>query len=381
MGTANEKRSRPLLIRRIIAIALMAISVACLFWPSMLTLKKEAKQELEERFLPEEDPEKKIEEKIEELYQYLEDENEYFRRAVGSDLPKLSIRKKDLTNQAKTAYGTVKDGALTADGLRKDLTAAAPLAEKAMDYFNKVIRLLKNKSAKMTYWEKDYASEYCEVTLNELNDVKEKYEKYVPYVKIASIAYNVLFFAVIGFAAIAIVLMSFNLINLNPIHTVFAFLCSGVFVAILVIGNFMLPEIEPEIPEKLFLPGVSMILMPLLSLAACIVYKRDKTKKAKPAAAASVPQQTNAPRSYMQQPAVRPMTNAAPKPVQTAGKPDWTCRNCGSNNPARNAFCGCCGSQKPEEAPASGTMFCTECGSRLNPGTKFCPICGTQQNE
>lgn len=86
----------------------------------------------------------------------------------------------------------------------------------------------------------------------------------------AVIAVNVLFFLMIAFAVGSVLMMLFNRSRVfGVLLTVFAFLFAGIILM------FVL-AIPDDHGTKVFLPGASLFLLPICSLAACIVYKRVK---------------------------------------------------------------------------------------------------------
>ncbi|MBR0507951.1 MAG: zinc-ribbon domain-containing protein [Clostridia bacterium] len=114
-------------------------------------------------------------------------------------------------------------------------------------------------------------------------------------------------------------------------------------------------------------PGVAGVLLPLFSLAASILYKRDTSYKG-----AFPPRAVPQPTEIHSEPVTQPTVNG------------WSCPNCASANPENAQFCPSCGAPKPspepepvsEEKPA----FCPNCGSKLEGDMVFCPNCGSKLN-
>lgn len=168
-------------------------------------------------------------------------------------------------------------------------------------------------------------------------------------------------------------------------HTVLAFLTVGVFVAyIIIIKDVGISGID-------FGPGAAMFLLPIFSLAACILYKRDSSYsgafpvKQPLAENTYVPQQPVNRAVYVPQ---QPVNRAAYVPQQTAAPEapaEWICVSCNAKNDPSVAFCPYCGAPNPapaikEEAPTAAPSFCSRCGAKLEPGSAFCSGCGAKLN-
>lgn len=193
---------------------------------------------------------------------------------------------------------------------------------------------------------------------------------------ISAIFINVAFFGMLALAGMAIVLMLFNRSKAATVlHTILAILTVVVYAAYLIYMMITLKEEYAEYGIKLTIyPGVAGILLPLFSLAASILYKRDTSYPGAVMPRAAQPAYANVP----------PVTRGAfipQQPVKPAAPAEWICPSCTAKNDPSEPVCPYCGTQNP--APVvkrEEVLFCTSCGAKQRPGATFCPQCGTKLN-
>lgn len=142
----------------------------------------------------------------------------------------------------------------------------------------------------------------------------------------------------------AILMMLFNKPKVfNILHVVFSFLIATVFLFLGLCGPIMTVA-DSSVKIAPVYPGAAAVLLPLFSLAALIVYKRIRVKKAAPQpAAAPVWQQPVVP----QQPTSAAWT--APQPTASMRQQpqnDWFCTACGTRNTADSYYCENCGQRR-----------------------------------
>ena len=270
-------RSHALLVRRVIAILLMALTVALLFWPSFFGTKME--------------------------YEYSGGTEAYVKEIPFSEMRSI-------------------------------------MTEEMEDSF-------------------EYFGESTDHTLTAL----------------LSVFVNVAFFGLIALAGVAIVLMLFNRSKAATVlHTVLAILTVLVFIAYFVYYFIEYAEEMKSYGAKLSIyPGVSAILIPVFSLAASILYKRDKSDRG-----AFQPRTAQQPVFALAGVPQQPVTRAASVPQQPA---EWICASCNAKNDPAEPFCPYCGTKNPApviKAPEDVPLFCTNCGAKQHPGASFCPHCGAK---
>jgi hypothetical protein len=193
------------------------------------------------------------------------------------------------------------------------------------------------------------------------------YEPKAAILGVLGILLNVCFFGMIVFAALGVLLMLFNRSNAaNVAHTCLAFLTVVIFIVYMILIK--------EISGMSFSPGAAMFLLPIFSLAASILYKRDMSYSG------MFPVKQSAPAG--QQPVYQPYVQPTVQPY--APQPEaggWICPSCNSQNPENAKFCPGCGTPAPAPEPAfEAPSFCPFCGTKLEPGSAFCPNCGAKQN-
>lgn len=349
------EKKKSLLIRRIIAIALTVLAAASLFWPSMIRLNSDYREMLNA--------------KLSQIPPYeLERSLQRNARDIAS---KLSADPQKVLSDMKKLYGIVKDGSVTAYELQQSALIGG-------GYSDQVKAMIDQQLSYRIY--DSYYDAYTYQTI----PAAETYKNYVTYAKIGVIVYNVLFFAMLACCLLSIVLMILNKRALNVLHTVFAFLLIGAFTAAIILSNRYTKgsfyslfgssryygEYEVSIPNP-FVPGVSLFLTPILSLAACILYRRGSKEKA------AAPAYTSA---YA--PAYTPAWQPQPVAPQPEPVKDWTCPCCNAKNPLDADFCEYCGGRNPApmpKKPVQRTVFCTHCGKQIDADMRFCKFCGKQQ--
>jgi hypothetical protein len=280
------KQSNALLIRRVIAILLMACTILFLFWPSFLCERSE--------------------------YEQYGNKNSYTLR-------------------------------ITFSGIRANMTENIDQLFKAF-------------------------GEDTELTIN----------------AILAIFTNVAFFGLIAFAGMAIILMTFNRSKAATVlHTILAFFTVLVFVAYFVYYLITYAEEMKDYGVKeIVYPGAGAILLLLCSLAASILYKRDKSY------AGALPKRTAqqpvfAPAGVPQQPVNAYVPQQQPirtAPVATAPA-EWICASCTAKNDPSEPFCPYCGAPNPAPVVKQPVArFCTNCGAKQEPDASFCTSCGAKLN-
>ena len=389
MESVAKKTAAALLIRRIVAIALMALSIGCLFWPSIVDLQPDLTDLLEDHLPTKQEYDETIARETDRLFEDIEEMNDRFYEFTRKSLPKNPFSRGDIRKDSMKLYRLAEKGALTVLDVRSTAALLRKYVVKGSDYLTDILKRADREfldSGRYGYSERrEYETQYR----SDLIRIRDELQDYTTAVRYGAIGVDVLFFATLAFGVLAILMMLLNLPNLNPVHTVFAFLLSGVFVAAVILGNKGVSEAlsksgQYELPDTLLRPGASMFLMPLLSLAACIVYKRNKrtrgaeaevpASEAEPQYADGDPVGANAQRQYSQQ-------NAAAYGAQqrwTARNGDWTCPNCGAQNAATSKFCCHCGSPKAS-AQQKEVTFCAACGHKIDADLPFCPYCGAKQ--
>ena len=408
------------LIRRFIAIILVGLAIVSLFWPSVIavggTMRKDLKAEIDSLEEYVEKNRYELENRYgsvdlftaRQTYRYL---FEYLYRSgerakAAGDL--------DTYETYSVAAGIIRE---FSEKLNRNITT---------DFFGTLYRSGKDLGLSFSEIRKLVGQlPYFADKASEMWPAEVKaYDGAIKGIKYGNIGYNVLFFLVIALAIAAIVLMFMNRSKFWVIlFTIFAVLFAGIFIALWI---FMLVK-----DFHMFIPGVSMFALPILAIAACIVYKRDKSykgifpkreKKERPVARVEAPIQPAyepyvapvAAPVFTPAPEPEPVFTPEPEPVFTpepvkeaieaqpeepvfvpaeepapAEEPTpaeepaaeepavegWPCPNCGLINEADSKFCTGCGTRKPDAAPV-----CPNCGAPVREGVRFCTKCGTKLN-
>ena len=192
---------------------------------------------------------------------------------------------------------------------------------------------------------------------------------------VISAVLNTLFFTILLFALASIPMMLFNKSKVfNILHVVFTFLTASVLLLAGLTGLIAKNIPDTGIEVSPINPGIATFLLPAFSLAALIVYKRVRVKKAAPVSQQPVYAQP----PVSQQPVyAQPST---PQPVEDAPRNLWTCTTCGAKNVASARFCETCGAENvPPKAPENGPWTCPVCGAENVASARFCEMCGTKR--
>lgn len=184
---------------------------------------------------------------------------------------------------------------------------------------------------------------------------------------------NVCFFGIIALTVLGVVLMLLNKSKAaTGWHTFLSFLTVVVFVIYIIFAN-------ESYGTAVLGPGAALFLLPIFSLAASILYKKDYGYSGAFPARAEQPQYQQPvpyqpaqyqPTQYQQPQYEQPQYQ---QPVSSG----WKCPTCETQNSEDARFCNVCGTPQPESAPASAA-FCPNCGAVQEPGASFCPNCGTK---
>ena len=244
------------------------------------------------------------------------------------------------------------------------------------DYFS--------ENSELSFYEiRDSFTESLDEAIEELEDLEYYEEPFVKAYMIASVVMgffiNVAFFGLIALAGMAIVLMIFNRSKAATVlHTILSFLTVALFIAHIVMWIILMKEESAGWSDTLDItayPGVAMILLPLFSLVASILYKRDTSYKgAFPPRAVPQP-------AYATIPPVARSPYAPQPPVRPAAPAEWICPSCNAKNDPADPFCPYCGTKNPAPVVKQAeTIFCTNCGARQRPDATFCPNCGSKLN-
>ena len=377
-----------LMIRRFVAIVLTLLSVGALFWPSAIALGGALRRETREWVDQTETDLEKIEES--EFYyvrDYCEPDQEGSEIANRMHARILAIIEENKNTEDEELKEAYTDAGELYDILFGNL---APIGIR-QGFFEKVYDAIK-----------DLGVSFFEVR-NIVSDVPYFLEKAsdraliesegdvdgVLVVRLFVYGYNVLFFLVIALAAAAVIMMALNRIKVFSIlYAIFAVLFGGAFIALWVFallkGNHML------------LPGVGAFALPILAIAACIVYKRDKSykgvfpkreRKVRVEPAPAFEPEPFDPRGnqYVKK---APAPFDIPAPVAEG----WQCPVCQGINELSAKYCTFCGTVRPEpepepepepmyEIPAEPEqkmLRCPNCGEEMELGMRFCTKCGTK---
>lgn len=152
-----------------------------------------------------------------------------------------------------------------------------------------------------------------------------------------SILVNVLFFGMIltGLAACVFYLLNLTRV-VGIVHAAFT-------LVVLILCGILLLFVRST--KNMFSASYGMFLLPILAVAGCLLYKREKPE-----------------------PEPEP-ANDLPKAPET-----WICTKCGVANPMDEQFCVSCGTSK-----TARRAFCANCGAPLRSGAPFCTNCGKKQ--
>ena len=378
-AVARKNDGTAKIVRRFVAILLVGLAILSLFWPSVIavggTLRKDLQASVNEL-------ETYLDRNAYDIADRYGSREAYIYRATSEymlDYFRLNAQKaqqakeEELSNFFSNAYyifGTLREN-------------VAPRIN--FEFYNTIYRSLKNCGLSFEEFREIFTQlpYFAEKTLDYNPQHTDQIKPVATAIKYGNICYNVLFFLVIALAAAAIVLMFMNRSKFWVVlFTIFAVLFAGIFLALWI---FLLVK-----DFHLFIPGVSMFALPILAIAACIVYQRDKRysgifpkreRKEHPVARIETPSEPM-PQSYAA-PVFTPVEPVKEAPAEEpAPENGWTCPSCHAANDADSNFCTYCGTQKPA-APAfeeTKEPVCPNCGAPLNEGAKFCTKCGTRVN-
>ena len=265
MTKGNATRTR--LIRRFVAIALTLLSVGALFWPSAIAVGGTLRVELRDQI-------ETIEEKWEDVREgeyYVPDyydsskEGSFLANSMN-ELIVGTLRSfenpsdpdtTEIVRDLQEIYGSLFGGLVPA-GIR----------QKFLETLYNAIRDLGisfNESREIVSGLPYFVDKARENGVLEADD-----DGVFMLIRLCVIGYNVLFFLVIALAAAAIVMMVLNRSKVFSIlHAILSVLYGGAFIALWVLALLN--------GSSMLLPGVGAFLLPILAIAACIVYKRDRS--------------------------------------------------------------------------------------------------------
>ena len=300
----DAAKRKPLLIRRAIAIVLTVAAVVGLFLP-MISLGEDAKYAFAR--VKTEDGESCrvfLDELPRALKQALKDEQvkPEYQRIVANAAEDLN------SDVVLPLYGFIEDGRISFLEFCK-ITA---LPSKALNVLNDNYDDLEEALEEFGKLDEESA-EAEEQILSALSAVRQLGAG----LKALPIVFYTLFFLTLALGVAAIVMCVLNRSKLFGILFVcFALICALFFAAVIVLPRVLIGDVTSfsftlgEIGTGLsrlanagqvmlidFLPGIGLILLSVLSLAGCIVYKRDRSyagilPKRGTAAAAPAPQRT-----------------------------------------------------------------------------------------
>lgn len=386
MTKGNATRTR--LIRRFVAIALTLLSVGALFWPSAIAVGGTLRVELRDQI-------ETIEEKWEDVREgeyYVPDyydsskEGSFLANSMN-ELIVGTLRSfenpsdpdtTEIVRDLQEIYGSLFGGLVPA-GIR----------QKFLETLYNAIRDLGisfNESREIVSGLPYFVDKARENGVLEADD-----DGVFMLIRLCVIGYNVLFFLVIALAAAAIVMMVLNRSKVFSIlHAILSVLYGGAFIALWVLALLN--------GSSMLLPGVGAFLLPILAIAACIVYKRDRSYTG------AFPKRERKARGEKPEPAhkkeekpaerVDPFMKEANAPAAPNPAADgWLCPVCNGMNDASAKYCTFCGTVRPEpepeedeplfsepepEEPEPKTLRCPSCGAEMELGMRFCTKCGTK---
>ena len=349
------------MIRSIIASVLTVLSLVCLFWPSMINLSASAR---ENYFGP----------ALDDIEDHYDSIDEYFEEFKDEAVDELK----------EAGYGTAKAKSLTSAMVEMEKVA---LTGKYSFFGVKTVIGFFDRFAD----ELNRNSPLREMASNSsgLDSLMEMADEGGTALKIVSIVLNILLYGMLAFGALAILmyLLGKNRV-FGVLHTILAFLVALVFIGIVILANIGAAK-DSHIEGDILAVGISSIAMPLLALAACIVYKRDK----KGAAAVQAPVEPFTPASAPQPPVNPQWAAQQPRAPRQPHNGAWNDASGWGQEPkaprqdARNDASGWGRQQNDAFAPAQPqppqaevpTWTCPVCGTKNPTTTAFCPNCGTKQ--
>ena len=327
-----QASSKAIKIRRFVAIILVILSIVCLFWPSIINIRWDSRDE------------------------YIHMAEEYEK----------AIKDKSRNDQLMELKQDYQGMGLTKGDAKRAADALLTIREYNTETEFSFWKLRTYFSAYMTYlsvMENNGKTIHAD---QEENDMETVYTVF-------GIVLNVLFFLLPVLGIGAIVAFFFNRTQAaGYVYAGFALLTTGTLVTLMILLK--------ERGSDLTAPGVALFLLPLFAIGSGIVYQRDRivknvfAKKGESptrAAAASDPWNRSSSLSAAGsfENTQRPVTSRVAAP-----RIKWTCPHCNSENMNDSAYCDYCGNPKPGKF-----AFCVNCGEQITAGKRFCPYCGAEQ--
>ena len=240
MEAVEKKNTGALLIRRFIAIGLTALSILFLFFPAVLVMNREEKQIA--KFKEAADLVSQ-QVNMDELQREKEDLAELFKEVLKTSEFKGLESSSEALRSFKLIFLAMRNLNISAFEARTIVVESLRLYEKA---------------AKAN----PNDSEFRDVPIGIFPAVR--------------IIVDVLFFGAIVLALASMVMMFFNRSRVfGVLYVILIFLLTGIMAIVPISFMTNSSSVSP------ILPGLSLFLLPIFSLAAVIVYKRNKVKKAK----------------------------------------------------------------------------------------------------
>ncbi len=321
-----QKSSTSIRIRRFLAIILIMMSFVCLFWPTIINVSWDSRDEYVQR--------------AEEYQKEIKDKSRNDRLV-------------DLKQTFQNTGMSKGDAKKAADSL---LTVTEYNTKTGFSFWE----LRTYFSAYMTYLSVMESNGKAVHSNPSEKDMEQLYFVF-------GIALNVLFFLLPVLGIGAIVAYFFNRTQAaGYVYAGFALLTAGALAALMIILK--------ERDSDLTAPGVALFLLPLLAIASSIVYRRDREVKnvfTKVETKPNIPvmiDPSNRSASLSFEEAQRSVSS---RPSLSRIK--WTCTHCKAENPIDSEYCDYCGSPKP------AMSVCANCGEQISTDTRFCPYCGAER--
>lgn len=240
MEVLEKKKTGALLIRRFIAIGLTALTILFLFFPAVLVMNQADKQIAD------------FKEAADHVSQQISAEELSKEKDQLSDLFKEVLKSSEFSGleSSQEVLKSFKLIFLAMRNLNISAFEARTIVVESMRLYEKAAKANPNDS------------EFSGVPTGLFPAVR--------------IIVNVLFFGTIVLALASMVMMFFNRSRVFGIlHVILIFLLTGIMAIVPISFMTNSSAVSPV------LPGLSLFLLPIFSLAAVIVYKRNKVKKAK----------------------------------------------------------------------------------------------------
>ena len=235
----NTNQTAANLVRRFAAILLVVLAIVCLFWPSIISTvedERDDKEDMYESYLDAQDGADRAKEKKERI------------RELKKSMDFSTADAKAFMNAYYAHTDLQYKPDLSLSELRTMSTASWTITRLGDKY-------IPNAS---------------------IDDFSEQEEESFTLIKITTILTNVAFFGMLAAGVGAIVLMVLNKNGaVNFIFLAFAVLGTAAAVFFLIRSNAIAEEYMDK--DGSWGLGVSLFLMPIFALAACILYKRDKS--------------------------------------------------------------------------------------------------------